>query len=149
MARRRKATRRRRSRTFRVLNAVEAYLYANVLSMGLFNTSPLGFLTGPGDITNKSDFSYDAVVTQFGNSITSPGYASVGADQISLQDIISNPGYALATAQGRGGANLIGMAMQAATIGVGMRITKALLRRPLASVNRNIMKPLFGKAVAL
>ena len=116
MARRRKATRRRRSRTFRVLNAVEAYLYANVLSMGLFNTSPLGFLTGPGDITNKSDYSYDAVVTQFGNFVTSPGYASVGADQISLQDIISNPGYALATAQGRGGANLICMAIKYATI---------------------------------
>ena len=149
MARRRTKRKRRTSRTFRVLNAVEAYLYANVLSMGLFNTSPLGFLTGPGDITNKTDYSYNAVVTQFGNSITSPGYASVGADQISLQDIIANPGYALATAQGRGGANLIGMAMQAATIGFGMRITKSLLRRPLASVNRNIMKPLFGKAVAL
>ena len=149
MAPRKKKTRRRSSRTFRVLNAVEAYLYANVLSMGLFNTSPLGFLTGPGDITNKSDFSYNAVVTQFGNSITSPGYASVGADQISLMDIINNPTYALATAQGRGTANLIGMAMQAATIGVGMRVAKSLLRRPIASVNRNIMKPLCARSVAL
>jgi len=148
MARRKKTTR-RRSRTFRVLNAVEAYLYANVLSMGLFNTSPLGFLTGPGDITNKQDYSYNAVVTQFGNSITSPGYASVGADQISLMDIIQNPGYALATAQGRGSANLVAMAMQAATIGFSMRIAKSLLRRPIASVNRNIMKPLFARSVAL
>ncbi len=149
MARRKTTKRRRSSRTFRVLNAVEAYLYANVLSMGLFNTSPIAFLTGPGDITNKSDFSYNAVVTQFGNSISSPGYASVGADQISLMDIIQNPQYALATAQGRGTANLINMAIQAATIGVSMRVAKSLLRRPIASVNRNIMKPLFARSVAL
>ena len=148
MARRKKTTR-RRSRTFRVLNAVEAYLYANVLSMGLFNTSPLGFLTGPGDITTGDKFSYNAGVTQFGNSITSPGYASVGADQVSLMDIIQNPSYALATAQGRGTANLISMAFQAASIGVGMRVAKSLLRRPIASVNRNIMRPLFAKTVAL
>ena len=149
MARRKTTKRRRSSRTFRVLNAIEAYLYANVLSMGLFNTSPISFLTGPGDITNKSDFSYNAVVTQFGNSISSPGYASVGADQISLMDIIQNPQYALATAQGRGTANLINMAIQAATIGVSMRVAKSLLRRPIASVNRNIMKPLFARSVAL
>jgi len=64
-------------------------------------------------------------------------------------DIINNPSYALATAQGRGTANLIGMAMQAATIGVGMRIAKSLLRRPIAYVNRNIMKPLLARTVAL
>lgn len=150
MARRKKTQRRRTSRTFRVMNAVESYLYANVLTMGLFNTSPLGFITGADDISQSDKFNYGSVVTQYTNSPGSlAGYVGIGTDQVSLRDIISNPGMALATAQGRGAANMLGMAFQAASIGVSFRIAKSLLRRPLSSVNRNIMRPIFGKQVAL
>ena len=135
MAPRRRKTKRRRSRAFSILNALEAYTYANIMTSGVFGTSPWGFLSGAGDLTSTT-------VTDLGLHSTSQVWT--GGGEISLADLMQEPGQALSTTAANFRSNMFGMAVQAATVGIGFRIGKALLRRPIASVNRNIMKPLVG-----
>ena len=75
--------------------------------------------------------------------------AVYGANPLSLRDIVGNPGFAANAIIGRGMANGINMALQAATINVGFRLFKNLLRRPLSNIQTNLIKPAFGKSVRL
>ena len=127
MARRRKAKRRRGPKQFSVINAIEAYAYANLLTEGLAGTSPVGFITGTSDIS----------VTGSGTSLL-----ITGADQLNLSEMITHPGAAFTGMQTNFMANYQNMAVQAIGIGVGFKVAKKLLRRPISNVNRNIMKPL-------
>ena len=127
MARRRKAKRRRGPKQFSVINAIEAYAYANLLTEGLAGTSPVGFITGTSDIS----------VTGQGTSLL-----ITGADQLNLAEMITHPGAAFTGMQTNFMANYQNMAVQAIGIGVGFKVAKKLLRRPISNVNRNIMKPL-------
>lgn len=135
MARRRKSRTRRRSRTTSLLNVAESYAYANVLTSGLMGTSPVGFFTGGTDLGYKmvSD-------RQLAGGVSS--MVAVGADQISLGDIVSAPDQAFSIVQSNFMNNYQAMAVQSLAIGVGFRLGKRLLRRPISNVNRNIMKPL-------
>ena len=127
MARRKKAKRRRGPKMFSVINAIESYAYANLLTEGLAGNSPVGFITGGSDISYGS----------------SNGAMTVsGASQLSLQEIISHPTTAFTGMQANFMANYQTMAVQAIGIGVGFKVAKKLLRRPISNVNRNIMKPL-------
>ena len=79
MARRKKSKRRRGPKQFSVINAIEAYAYANLLTEGLAGTSPVGFITGSSDIA----------VTGTGTSLL-----ITGADQLNLAEMITHPGAA-------------------------------------------------------
>jgi len=48
MARKKKRSRRRPA--FSILNALEAYVYATILTEGVAGTGPIGFITGEGDL---------------------------------------------------------------------------------------------------
>ncbi len=133
MARRRKSSPRRRSRTTSLLNVAESYAYANVLSQGLMGTSPVGFLTGPTDLGYK---------TGYGGASVGIVSMEVGGGQISLGDIVSAPDQAFGIVQNNFMNNYQDMAVQSIGIGIGFRLGKRLLRRPIANVNRNIFKPL-------
>ena len=137
MARRRKSSPRRRSRTTSLLNVAESYAYANVLTQGLMGTSPVGLITGPTDIGMKSQLSMNYLSGQSG--LTS---VAVGADAISLGDLISSPDQAFGVVQSNFMNNYQAMAIQSLGIGIGFRLGKRLLRRPISNVNRNIFKPL-------
>ena len=127
MARRKKSKRRRGPRMFSVISAIESYAYANLLTEGLANNTPVGF------ITSRSDIVYGS----------SNGAMTVtGADQLSLSEIITHPTTAFTGMQANFMANYQTMAVQAIGIGVGFKVAKKLLRRPISNVNRNIMKPL-------
>ena len=135
MARRRRAKTRRRSRATSLLNVAESYAYANVLTSGLMGTSPVGFFTG------NTDLGYKMVSDrQLAGGVSS--MVAVGADQISLGDIVSAPDQAFSIVQSNFMNNYQSMAVQSLAIGVGFRLGKRLLRRPISNVNRNIMKPL-------
>ena len=127
MARRKKSKRRRGPKMFSVISAIESYAYANLLTEGLANNSPVGF------ITSGSDISYGS----------SNGAMTVtGASQLSLSEIITHPTTAFTGMQANFMANYQTMAVQAIGIGVGFKVARKLLRRPISNVNRNIMKPL-------
>ena len=127
MARRKKAKRRRGPKMFSVISAIESYAYANLLTEGLAGNSPVGFITGGSDISYGSS---NAVMTVS------------GAGQLSLSEIITHPTTAFTSMQASFMANYQTMAVQAIGIGVGFKVARKLLRRPISNVNRNIMKPL-------
>ena len=127
MARRKKSKRRRGPKMFSVILAIESYAYANLLTEGLAGNSPVGFITGGSDISYGS----------------SNGAMTVtGAGQLSLSEIITHPTTAFTGMQANFMANYQTMAVQAIGIGVGFKVARKLLRRPISNVNRNIMKPL-------
>jgi len=134
MARRRKATRRRRDRSASLINLAESYAYADVLSSGVMGTSPIGFITGAADI------GYKTPSVGAGSLMAAP--VMVGADQISLADITTNPGVSFNAMQSNFQSNYMNMFYRAAAINVGFKLGKRLLRRPISNVNRNIFKPL-------
>ena len=127
MARRKKSKRRRGPKMFSVISAIESYAYANLLTEGLAGNSPVGFITGGSDIAYGS----------------SNGVMTVsGAGQLSLSEIITHPTTAFTGMQANFMANYQTMAVQAIGIGVGFKVARKLLRRPISNVNRNIMSPL-------
>lgn len=148
MARRRKKTTRRRTRSWSILNAVESYAYASILTEGLFDASPMEFITG-GDNVTASALALSPEQTQ-NYFLANPQLgATYGANPLTLREIVNNPGFAANAVIGRGRANAISMAFQAATVSVSMRLFKRLLRRPLSNIQRNLVKPLIGPGVRL
>ena len=127
MARRRKAKRRRGPKLFSVISAIESYAYANLLTEGLAGTSPVGFIIGTSDISVKQ---------------VSGAMVVSGAEELTLAVIITHPTAAFMGMQTNFMANYQTMAVQAIGIGVGFKVARKLLRRPISNVNRNIMKPL-------
>ena len=123
-----------------ILNALEAYTYATILTEGVAGTSPYGMIIGQTDLAmeNFND-------TGVGN----PVYRLTGDKEISLGDIVSNPGDALSVMSMNLQSNLVPMAIASLTTGIGFRFGKRLLRRPISNINRNIMKPLLGAGIKL
>jgi len=142
MARRKGKKRSRRRKTFSMLNALEAYVYATILTEGVAGTSPYGFITGAADIGTK---------TSHGFSLDNPAgtMTLVGAGQISLGDIISQPDLALGQMAQSFQANLAPMAIAAFGTSITFRIGKRLLRGPISNINRNIVKPALGAGIRL
>jgi len=128
MARRRAKSKRRRSpKQFLLLNAAEAYAYASILSAGVFGNSPWGFVTDQSDIAQSTDTSL---------------MAYTGAQSLSLSELVTHPDVAFGQMQSNVMANYQAMAVASITTGVGFKLFKKLMRRPISNVNRNIMKPL-------
>ena len=140
MARRKTKTRRRQSRMFSILNAVEAYTYASILSTGVMGSSPYGFLTGKSNITQVSSGTYGPF--QDGGMSMIGGNYYKGAQEISLSEIIQSPDVALGAMAQNFEQNYQAMAIQSLLTSVSFKFGKRLLRRQISNVNRNIMKPL-------
>jgi len=134
MARRKKSSPRRRSRSVSLLNVAESYAYANILTSGLMGTTPVGFITG------ATDLGYKTPNVGAGLAMASP--VMVGGDSISLGDIVSAPDAAFGVVQNNFMNNYQAMAISSIGVGLSFRLGKRLLRRPISNVNRNIFKPL-------
>ena len=135
MARRKKASRRRSPRSVSLLNVAESYAYANILTSGLMGTSPVGFVTGATDLGYK--------MTSVGIGMRPEQSLSVvGSEAISLGDIVSSPDQAFGIVQSNFMNNYQQMAVQSIGVGIGFKLGKRLLRRPISNVNRNIFRPL-------
>jgi hypothetical protein len=140
MAPRRRKRKVRRSRGISLINALESYTYASILSQGVAGTSPWGMLTGQGDLGYQQ-------VSDFGLGVTST--AVTGASEISLADITRNPGLALAEMGKNLQSNIVPMAVASLVTGVSFRFGKRLLRRPIGNINRNLVKPMLGAGIRL
>lgn len=141
-------TKRRRSRnTFRILNALEALAYGQIISVGLTGGGLYEFVTGKQDLMMKSGSTvYDS---GFGG-VTSMSSATVsGTDVISLKDMIAEPTLAVAELTNNFSQNIVPMATAGLVTGVTFNIGRRVLRRPINNFNRNIMKPLLGTGVKL
>ena len=136
---RRKTKRRRSRKSFSVLNALEAYVYATILTEGIAGTSPWGLITGATDL--KTNITTGGVGR--GDMVIS------GQGEISLGDIMSQPHLALDTMASNFQNNLAPMAIAAFSTSMAFRIGKRVLRRPISNINRNIMKPALGAGIKL
>ncbi|HIB69379.1 MAG TPA: hypothetical protein EYO33_30935 [Phycisphaerales bacterium] len=143
MARRKKAKRRSKP-AFSILNAIEALAYGSLLTEGIAGTSITGFIFGDKDLKSIGTSYYDAGLN---------GYSTAtrisGADQISLADIVSEPTLAISTMTDNFQKNIIPMALAAFGISITFRVGRRLLRRPLASVNKNLITPALGKGIRM
>jgi len=135
MAPRRRKAKRRKSRAISALNLLESYTYANILSQGVAGTSPIGMITGATDLGQQT-FSGGSGFSSYSNTFT------VGANEISLGDIVSQPALAIATLQSNFMNNYQTMAVQALGTRLAFKFGKRLLRQPIANINRNLMAPL-------
>jgi len=129
-----KSKRRSRPRGFRVLAGLEAAAYASILSRGLMGTSIVG-LFGGEDIR--------APLATYTGPIQ-----YVNADgAVTLTELASSPDLALMAIMDNARQNLLPMAMASIATGVSFRIAKSVLRRPLSSVQRNLINPILGKGL--
>ena len=123
MARRKKKSRRRSPKTISLINLAESYAYASVLTGGVANNTPVGFIGLDG--------------TGGTGLATTNGGASV-----SLSSLVADPGSSFDAMQTNFMSSYQAMAVQAIGIGITFKFAKKLLRKPIANVNRNMMKPL-------
>lgn len=135
MARRKKSKRRRGPKQISIINLMESYAYANLLTTGIMGNTPMGFITDASDAKTIAVSGSTALTTTVGESV-------------SLSELITHPDAAFAAMQSNFMQNYQSLAVQGISISVGFRLAKRLLRRPLANVNRQIFKPL-GMGVKL
>jgi hypothetical protein len=142
---------RRRKPAFSILNALEAYTYATIMTEGIAGTSPFGLILGDTDLGMSQSTtglgaagSWDSMrgSQQLGSTMT-------GAGEISLGDMMKEPGLALGQMQSNFRSNIVPMALAAFTVRIGFKFGKRALRGPISSVNRNIVKPALGAGIRL
>ena len=117
---RRKAPRRRRDTSFRILSAAEGYVQANIVTEQLMDVSPIQFVFGDAG----------------------PSFAVSGGG-ISLIEIARNPAL-LGTIGARAMSPdaILNIAGKSALANIGFRFARKILRRPIAQMNRQVFKPL-------
>lgn len=146
MARKTKTRRRRRS-SFKILNALEALAYGQIISVGLTGGGLYEFVTGKQDLAMKSGSSvYDS---GFGGITSMTAPTLTGQDVISLKDMIAEPTLAVSQLTQNFSQNIVPMATAGLVTGVTFNIGRRVLRRPINNFNRNIMTPLLGSGVKL
>ena len=85
----------RRSRAVSLISLAESYAYASILTEGLFSASPTEFVLGQGDLDPSSSWTNAGVMSSYTNNVDTG--AGIGANPLSLRDIMVNPAYAFAT----------------------------------------------------
>ena len=136
----RKSKSRSRPAGIRVLNVLESLTYAEIISRGTTGGGLGSLIFGDTDLGYKSG--------SLGIGMGETGIA-VGTDQISLGDLMSEPGQAVSVMAANFQANLLPMAVAGFTTSVGFNVGRRLLRKPINNINRNIMKPLFGAGIRM
>jgi hypothetical protein len=141
---RKKKTTRRKKPAFSILNGIEALAYGSLITEGVAGTSITGFLFGDtnlGMTTTTTSDSWHGTQT-LGTTMTGEG-------EISLGDIVSEPSMAIGQMTQNFQANILPMALAAFGISISFRVGKRLLRKPISSVNRNLIKPALGAGIRL
>ena len=82
--------------------------------------------------------------------MTSAGYGGgfVSGPALGIKELVEDP-TALNSVLANAQKQLPNMLIQSLMLGVTERIFKQVMRRPLANVNRNIVKPLLGAQIRL
>lgn len=146
MAKAKTTRRRRRSQPFRILDAIEALAYGQIISVGLTGGGLYEFITGKQDLAYKQG----TAVYDSGLGVTSmTGRDLTGQDIISLKDMVAEPTIAITQITQNFADNIIPMATAGLVTGVTFNIGRRVLRRPINTFNSKLMKPLLGSGVKL
>jgi hypothetical protein len=66
---------------------------------------------------------------------------------ITLSEIMQSPDLAFMAIASNAKSNIVPMMVASVATGVGFRVLKSVLRRPMSNVQRNLINPLVGKGV--
>lgn len=130
--RRKKSKRRRGPKTFSLYNAAVSYLNLSILTEGIMGTSPVGVVTGATDIGYK---------TVSDSRLGTTSMTLTGATEISLGDILNQPGLAANQMMANAQSNMIPMAISAITLNAGAKIFRRVMRQPFNKANA-LIRPL-------
>jgi len=131
---------RRRKKTFSILNGLEALAYGQILSVGITGGGIWDFVTGETNLGMNSV--YDA-----GLGVSS--MTLQGQGQISLGDFMTQPTLAIDTMTSNFTSNIIPMAIAGFSTSVAFRVGRRLLRKPLSMISRDLVKPVLGSGVRM
>ena len=134
MARRgaRKARRRRSPKSVKLLNVAEAYLQSSFLTQLAFKTNPINFFLG-------STSAGSGIQNVFGGG--SPGFVSGPA--IGITELVQDPNLLGQVFMNMASPKaVVETAIKSAVTNASFRMAKRALRRPIASFNREVARPL-------
>ena len=129
MPRRKKSRRRRSPKTISLYNMAVAYGNLAILTEGTLGTSPYGAVTGAADL------GYTSVAD---GGLGASSMTLVGAQQISLGDILSNPSVAMQQIMDNAQSNAVPMAIGAITFNTGAKIFRKVMAKPFREANKFI-----------
>jgi len=135
-----KKTIRRRRKTWSITGALESWIYAEIIVRGTTGSGVLGFFTGATDLGQGPGETFGGITTY-----TDP----VGAGEISLGDLMDQPALAIATITGNFRSNLIPMAFASFSTSILFNISRRLLRKPMARITKDLVKPLLGNGIRM
>jgi hypothetical protein len=146
---RKKKSRRRSRKSFSLLNALESLTYAEIISRGTTGGGVWSFITGDGDLVPAGSSSSSKAMIP---SLPGMGGSMAefdGTEQISLSDMMMEPGAAVSHMANNFQSNLIPMAASAFGVSVGFKIGRRLLRVPINNINKNLVRPALGHGIRL
>jgi len=134
MARRKKATRRRRKPALNLYDMAVAYGNLNIITQATLGSGPIEALSGAYDIgyTRTSDV---------GLGRGSQMLAVTGASQISLADIMNAPAMSFEAVMANARASAVPAALAAISFNIGASVFKKIMRKPFNQANK-LIKPL-------
>jgi hypothetical protein len=143
---RRKAPKRRRPKSFGILNFLESATYLGIILRGTTGSGIMEFVTGEGDLIQAPSTFYKDDALGVTSEVEG---AWAGTSTISLKDLMMSPTEGLNQLVSNFSSNIVPMAVAGATTAITFNVGRRLLRRPVNNINRNIMKPLLGAGIRL
>ncbi len=134
MARRKKATRRRRKPALNLYDMAVAYGNLNIITQATLGSGPIEALSGAYDI------GYTRTVDA-GLGRGSQMLAVTGASQISLADIMNAPAMSFDAVMANARASAVPAALAAISFNIGASVFKKIMRKPFNQANK-LIKPL-------
>jgi len=134
MARRKKATRRRKKPALNLYDMAVAYGNLNIITQATLGSGPIEALSGAYDIgyTRTADV---------GLGRGSQMLAVTGAAQISLADIMNAPAMSFDAVMSNARSNAVPAALAAISFNIGASVFKKIMRKPFNQANK-LIRPL-------
>ena len=134
MARRKKATRRRKKPALNLYDMAVAYGNLNIITQATLGSGPIEAVSGAYDIgyTRTADV---------GLGRGSQMLAVTGAAQISLADIMNAPAMSFDAVMANARASAVPAALAAISFNIGASVFKKIMRKPFNQANK-LIKPL-------
>jgi len=134
MARRKKATRRRKKPALNLYDMAVAYGNLNIITQATLGSGPIEALSGAYDIgyTRTADV---------GLGRGSQMLAVTGASQISLADIMNAPAMSFDAVMANARASAVPAALAAISFNIGASVFKKIMRKPFNQANK-LIRPL-------
>ena len=133
MARRKKATRRRRKPALNLYDMAVAYGNLNIITQATLGSGPIEFVGGAYDIGWSKTEGTDSRGQQM-LSVT-------GASQISLADVMNAPSMSFDAVMSNARSNAVPAALAAISFNIGASVFKKIMRKPFNQANK-LIRPL-------